>query len=184
MEINQIIGENLKKFRMEQQLTLDQLAKQSEISKGMISQIEKGETNPTINTIWKLSDGLNIPYTYLLEEQKQEATKIVRKGELTPQISEEGNYSLFCFYPDTQERNFELFQMELQANTSYTSIGHSRQSEEYILVLEGELTIDLDESSLILKPEEAAQFSATTQHTYKNTGEKLLKTIIINFYPN
>ena len=63
MEINTIIGNNLKKIRQEKKLTLDELAGITGVSKGMLSQIEKGTTNPTINTIWKISNGLNVPYT-------------------------------------------------------------------------------------------------------------------------
>ena len=55
MEINTIIGNNLKKIRQEKKLTLDELAGITGVSKGMLSQIEKGTTNPTINTIWKIS---------------------------------------------------------------------------------------------------------------------------------
>lgn len=54
MNLNSVIAENLKRLRLERNLSLGQLAELSEVSKVMISQIEKGDTNPTINTIWKL----------------------------------------------------------------------------------------------------------------------------------
>ncbi|MGH2285459.1 helix-turn-helix domain-containing protein, partial [Enterococcus faecalis] len=57
MEINTIIGNNLKKIRQEKKLRLDELAGITGVSKGMLSQIEKATTNPTINTIWKISNG-------------------------------------------------------------------------------------------------------------------------------
>ncbi|MFQ9703991.1 MAG: helix-turn-helix domain-containing protein [Enterocloster clostridioformis] len=34
----------------------------------MLSDIEKGNSNPTINTLWKIANGLNVPYTRLMEE--------------------------------------------------------------------------------------------------------------------
>lgn len=63
MNINSIIAENLKTLRTERNLSLGQLAELSGISKVMLSQIEKGDTNPTINTLWKIAKGLKVPYT-------------------------------------------------------------------------------------------------------------------------
>ncbi len=69
MNINSIIAENLKTLRTERNLSLGQLAELSNISKVMLSQIEKGDTNPTINTLWKIANGLKVPYTLLLEQK-------------------------------------------------------------------------------------------------------------------
>ena len=68
MELNEIIAANLNKLRTERNLSLGQLSGLSGISKVMLSQIEKGETNPTINTIWKIANGLKVPYTELIDE--------------------------------------------------------------------------------------------------------------------
>ncbi|APH14458.1 helix-turn-helix family protein [Clostridium sporogenes] len=67
--INSIIAENLKTLRTERNLNLGQLAKLSDISKVMLSQIEKGDTNPTINTLWKIAKGLKVLYISLLEQK-------------------------------------------------------------------------------------------------------------------
>ena len=63
MELGKIIAFNLKRLRMERNLSQGQLAKEAGISKAMLSDIEKGGSNPTINTIWKIANGLNVPYT-------------------------------------------------------------------------------------------------------------------------
>ena len=49
----------------------------SKISKAMLSDIEKGNSNPTINTIWKIANGLNVPYTKLMEgiERKPQSSE-------------------------------------------------------------------------------------------------------------
>ena len=54
--------------RAERNLTLGQLSQVSGVSKAMLSDIEKGGSNPTINTIWKIANGLNVPYTRLMEK--------------------------------------------------------------------------------------------------------------------
>ncbi|HEK9068094.1 TPA: helix-turn-helix transcriptional regulator, partial [Clostridioides difficile] len=51
MSINTVIAKNLNRLRNERNLSLGQLAELSGVSKVMLSQIEKGDSNPTVNTI-------------------------------------------------------------------------------------------------------------------------------------
>ncbi|MCI6736936.1 MAG: XRE family transcriptional regulator [Intestinibacter sp.] len=182
MNINLIIAENLKRLRNERNLSLGQLSELSSLSKVMISQIEKGETNPTINTIWKLASALNVSYTSLLEQQQHD-TYVIKKSDINPQLNEDEKYHLYCYYKNTPNRNFELFQMELDEGASYTSIGHPKKSEEYVMVLEGTLTLEVNNETFILNADDSIKFTASSKHTYCNSGGGTLKTIIINFYP-
>lgn len=182
MNINSIIAENLKTLRTERNLSLGQLAELSDVSKVMLSQIEKGDTNPTINTLWKIANGLKVTYTSLLE-QKEHNTCIINKNKIEPQISEEGHYRVYLYYSNTPYRNFELFQIELDEGCSYISVGHSKKSEEYIMLLEGNLTLKVNNETYNLKPNDSISFPASNEHIYINSGKGTLKAAITNFYP-
>ena len=182
MNINLIISENLKRLRTQRNLSLGQLSELSDVSKVMLSQIEKGETNPTINTIWKIATGLNVPYTSLLEQQEKDAY-VIKKSDIASQITDDGQYRVYCYYSNTPHRNFELFQMELDKGFRYTSVGHSEKSEEYLMVLEGELTLEVNNNTFILYPDDTITFTASGKHVYFNSGNGILKAAIINFYP-
>ncbi|VBB08338.1 Hypothetical protein LUCI_3682 [Lucifera butyrica] len=182
MDINLIIADNLKRLRNERNLSLGRLSELSDVSKVMLSQIERGETNPTINTIWKIAIGLNVPYTSLLEQQEQNA-HVIKKSDIVSQFTDDGQYRLYCYYSNTPHRNFELFQMELNEGCRYTSVGHSEKSEEYLMVLEGELTLEVNHETFILHADDTIAFSASTKHAYFNSGKGILKTVIMNFYP-
>ncbi len=182
MEINQIIAENLKRLRTQRNLSLGQLSSLCEVSKVMLSQIERGETNPTVNTLWKIANGLKIPYTALMDQPVHD-TAIIKKSEITVQSEDQNHYRLYCYYTNNPHRNFELFQLELDAGCSYTSIGHSEKSQEYIMVLEGELTLWVNDQSYQLHPNDAIDFVASSRHIYFASGSETLKAVIINFYP-
>ena len=76
MEISEIIGENLRRIRLERNLSLGQLSRQCGVSKVMLSQIEKGAGNPSVGTVWKIADALQVPYTSLLEREIDSGTVI------------------------------------------------------------------------------------------------------------
>lgn len=182
MNINYVIAENLKMLRTERNLSLGQLSELCGISKVMLSQIEKGDTNPTINTIWKIVNGLKVPYTALLNQQELN-TIIKKKENISIQDACDGHYRSYCYYPNTPDRNFELFQIEIDEGCSHTSIGHSEKSKEYIMVLEGELTLTFNHKSYTLSPNDAIEFQASGKHTYCNSGKGIVKAVITNFYP-
>lgn len=183
MELSQIIAFNLKALRTERNLTLGQLAKAAGISKAMLSDIEKGGSNPTINTIWKIANGLNVPYTKLMDEIERETT-IVRKGEMAAQNGESEHYRVYCYFGSTPVRNFELFFVELDPNASNASIGHSEKAQEYIYVTQGELLLRTDSGDHTLYPGDALVFDSSIGHTYVNETEEMLTFLVINYYPN
>ena len=182
MDISQTIAVNLKRLRTERNLSLGQLSELSDISKVMLSQIEKGDTNPTINTLWKIANGLKVPYTALLEQQAHSAS-VIKKADITAQVAEDGHYRIYCYYPNTPHRNFELFQLEMDTGSSYTSVGHSEKSQEYIMVMEGELTLTVNQKAHVLHANDSISFDASFEHIYANNGEGMLKAVVTNFYP-
>ena len=178
-----IISINLKELRQERSLTLGQLSKISGVSKAMLSDIEKGGGNPTINTIWKIANGLNVPYTRLMDGVEKETT-VVRKSEPEVQTGESGNYRVYCYFKSTPVRNFELFYAELDSDSSNTSIGHSKKSQEYIYIISGELTVHTYTGEYALGAGDSLMFDSSQNHAYINRGSKTAAFMVINFYPN
>lgn len=183
MELSKIIASNLKALRNERNLTLGQLAKESGISKTMLSDIEKGNSNPTINTIWKIAKGLKVPYTKLIDNIDKETT-IIRKSEPVMQTGETQSYRVYCYYKTTPIRNFELFYVELDADSSNSSIGHSEKAQEYIYIIKGKLTLNTEKGNYILQEGDSFVFDSLINHTYINNQNTLLTFIVINYYPN
>src|SRR5690554_5668235 len=66
MEIDLVIAKNLKAIRESKKLSLEKVAELTGVSKTMIGQIERGESAPTITTIWKIANGLKVSFTSLI----------------------------------------------------------------------------------------------------------------------
>mgnify|MGYP004523065767 CR=1 FL=1 len=179
MEIGKIVASNLKRLREEQNLSQGQLAEKACVSKVVISQIEKGDANPTINTIWKLTGALNLPYTSLLEPPNLQAVHI-RKKDITALT--EDQYHIFSYYPKSAERNFELYEIEMDAGCKHSSIGHSSNSFEYILVTEGEFSLRVGEQNYHLATEDALYFDASLPHCYTNSNAQTAKAVLLIQY--
>lgn len=182
-DLGRIIAMNLKQLRTERSLTLGQLAKESGVSKAILSDMEKGESNPTINTIIKVSKGLNVPYSRLMEGVEPEST-LVRQQETVMQANENHHYRIFCYFTTSPKRNFELFRVELDPNSSNVSIAHPPKSQEYLYVLEGELTLETETESYTLHPGDSLGFASSVPHTYHNRQTEQAVFLCINYHPN
>ena len=66
-DISQVIAKNLKEIREQRRLSLDRVAELTGVSKSMLGQIERGESNPTIQTVWKMANGLKVSLTALID---------------------------------------------------------------------------------------------------------------------
>lgn len=182
MDINELIGYNLQNLRSRQNLSIGKLAELTGLSKAVISQIEKGSANPTINTIWKLAAALHVPYSAILEPENVTAKKVAAE-DLVPQLDEDGHYRISCYFPSTPERRFELFLLEFDPKTIHVTEGQTEQSEEYLVVKKGKISLEVGEEKFILKAGDSLGFDASERHVYKNMSEGVSQAVCINYYP-
>ena len=70
------IGTTLKNIRKEMHINLDTAAKLTGVSKAMLGQIERGESAPTVLTLWKISTGLKVSFSHLISNTETESTVV------------------------------------------------------------------------------------------------------------
>ena len=88
-DINSIVAENLRRLRESRRLSLDAAARLTGVSKSMLGQIERGEVNPTVSTMWKIAGGLKVNFTALFRRE-QAAAEEVEIGAIAPLLADEG----------------------------------------------------------------------------------------------
>ncbi len=181
METSQIIAENVKRIRMEQGLSLGQLAELSGVSKVILSQIERGNSNPTVSTLWKIANGLHVPGTSLFDPVGTEQ-KVIRFAELNPRMLQEGDYKSYTYYYATGSRPFDWYLVELEPRGRHETIGHNDGSVEYVYVTSGILEIVIGNEHLELHPGDSAYFEGAQSHWYINKSDEILKVISVIHY--
>src|SRR4051812_19385741 len=76
-----IVGRNLRRLRMQRGLSLERLAKASNVSRAMLGQVELGQSAPTINVLWKISRALGVPFSALITQSGGSGTPVLRGAE-------------------------------------------------------------------------------------------------------
>lgn len=179
--IQKQIAENLKNIRKLRGYSYDQLASLTGVSKGMLSQIEKGESSPTVNTLWKIANGLQVSFSSLVEETKPTVSVVrLNKKAAVPESNE--LYQVYPYFPFDASKKFEIYYMELLQGCVHKSERHHGSVEEYVLVCDGEATITIRGEEYILKKGDSMRFQADHIHTYANHTDKTTSCYLLIYY--
>ncbi len=101
--LNELIAENLKDIRKGKGLSLEQVSSLTTISKSMLSQLERGEVNPTISTVYKLALGLKVPVTAFTADKPQPFFGTGKK-EVDPLAGDDGDIVFIRFSASGKDR--------------------------------------------------------------------------------
>ncbi len=180
--MNLRIGKKLKSIRMARTLSLDDTAALTGVSKPMLGQIERGQSVPTVTTLWKIATGLKTPLSAFLEEPQTEYA-VTGPDEANVVLGDGGKmraYPLFTYDP---VRSVETFYIEFDPECRHSSDKHDEGVEEHIFVLRGTLRLVLGDRPVEVSERQAVRFRADIPHAYQNaTGDRceVYNTI---FYP-
>ena len=178
--INEQVSRNLKLIRKEKGQTLDDLAALTGVSKSMLSEIERGGTNPTILVLWKIAEGLKVPLTRLMAESAPEFT-LVKSGDQAV-LAESTEYRINTIFPCSGTTRSELLDLTLQPGGRLSNQGHVQGVEEVILIKDGTIRLVLDAGSFDLQPGDAMRFDGCLPHELVNTGDSPARLTNILFY--
>ena len=144
------IGERLKEIRNTRHLTLDEAAELTGVSKPMLGQIERGQSSPTINVLWKISTGLKIPLSFFCRQPETEYT-VVGLSEKEMIKEEDGGMRAYPLFPFNPARNLEVFYIEFDAGVMHDSLPHVAGVEAYILPVQGTLKMEIGGKEVFLQ---------------------------------
>ena len=170
------IGQKIKLLRSGKNLTLDQLAGLSGVSKSMLSQIERNKTNPTVATLWSLTRALGIEVGELLSSDKglHEKKPIISliKSHQIPEIqSADGRCTLRILSPLGLVSNIEWYDAKLKKEGVLDSDPHVKDTEEHLTIIKGEIEISSAGELQTLTSGDTARYKADVEHSIKNVGE-------------
>ena len=105
--INRNVSINLKRIRKSKKMSLDVVSEQTGVSKSMLGQIERGESNPTVAILGKIVSGLRVSFNDLVSVPQDEVY-IVKKGSVEPSKESTDQYKVYTYFPYEEDRNFEI----------------------------------------------------------------------------
>lgn len=163
------IAENIKTFRTEREITLTGLSELTGIGKSTLSNLERGQGNPTIETLWQLARVLDVGYGDLV-------------GKAPPQPSKAEGVSVELINFEDSERKIETFLMRFAQGALREADAHATDVTENVLVLSGTLTVGGRDDRAMLYAGQSKTFKADDDHIYQ-AGDSGAQAIVSVIYP-
>ncbi|QTD40315.1 helix-turn-helix domain-containing protein [Sporosarcina sp. Te-1] len=168
-------GENVKKERKKRNLTLEELAEHSKVSRSMLSMIERGEKNPTIQVASQIAEGLDVTISYLLGEQQKQEVILIRANQRLVYKDETNGMGRQLLSPAFGSRGLEfILNIIPSLQDTGTFPAHKRGVKEYIHVTQGRLKVVLGEQSetYIVEQGDSIYFEADVEHRFINLSDE------------
>ena len=164
------VGANLRRLRTKRGLSLERLAKRSNVSRAMLSQVELGRSAPTINVLWKIARALDVTFSTLLSKDTDAAPIVMPEAVAKRLNSRDGEFSSRALFPFDRPRSVEFYELCLKPHAVEEADPHPPGTSENLVVNAGIVTISVGGSVYELNPGDAMLFAADVAHAYRNVG--------------
>jgi mannose-6-phosphate isomerase-like protein (cupin superfamily) len=150
-------------------MTLMELANQSGLSVSFLSQVERGLTNPSINSLRKVAFSLNTPLSFFFEEGSQNSGPVIKKDDRKVLISTDSLLTYQLLSPDPGRRiEFLITRLEVGGTSAESPMTH--QGDEAALILQGKGRFQVDGQLYDLEEGDFIYIRENQPHKFTNTG--------------
>jgi len=161
-------GERVREIRKQRNLTLKELAEQTNLSTSLLSQIERGLVDPTVGTFWKICHALDIPFHRFFNQMEGEQMVVRKEQRRVMELSDSNVRYHYLSPPHSEKLQFLLVEIQPGEVRKLELVNHS--GEECGFVLQGELIVILEDQEIHLREGDSIHFPSTTPHRYVNPG--------------
>ena len=180
-DINSRIATRVRELRAELGLSLDQLAAQCEVSRSMLSLIERGESSPTAVVLEKVATGLGVALANLFEDSAAATSPISRKADRTPWKDPDTGYVRRNISPPNFPSPLQIVDVMLPAGArvAYESGARDASIHQQIWVQEGSIEVTLGKVTHKLDEDDCFAMQLNDQMVFRNRTRKPARYIVV-----
>ncbi|HWG06353.1 MAG TPA: XRE family transcriptional regulator [Beijerinckiaceae bacterium] len=167
------LGKTVQRLRKSYNLSLSELSEQSGVAKSIISQIERNETNPTLATIWRLAQALDVSIEGVLHASDDEPfLEKSSRGETPILVSDDGKCRLAIIGWIKTVEWLQWYNFHADPGGVLESEPHQRGSVECLSVLEGELTVEVGGVVDYARAGDTLRYRCDRSHVIRNLSDQ------------
>lgn len=170
-EVNEAIGARVRQHRNGRGWTLDELAGRSRVSRRQLVTIERGDGNPSISTLLRLSDALGIGLPALVDLEQPSVSTITPAGQ-APVLWTGPHGGQASLLAGTEPPDVvELWDWTLHPGEQHRSEAHTPGTRELLHIIEGHIELTIEEHTHRIDTGDAATFHGDIPHGYANPAD-------------
>ncbi|MBG0808765.1 helix-turn-helix transcriptional regulator [Methylosinus sp. H3A] len=174
------LGATVQRLRKAYNLSLSELSQQSGVAKSIISQIERNETNPTLATIWRLAQALDVSIERVLQTTEDEPFLEKTSRADTPiLVSDDGKCRLEIIGWIKTVEWLQCYEFSADPGGILESDAHQRGSVESLSLREGELEVEVAGAKEIVRAGETLRYRCDRPHVIRNLGRSVAHATMV-----
>ena len=182
---NMKIGHKIQEYRRIHNITIKEFAEITNLSAGLISQLERGMGNPSLSALKSIASALKISLASLFEEEVSNESLILRREDRNTIYNPDQKHILYdVLTPSPLNSSVELLLMNLSANSITYGNFSTHVEEELAFVLEGEVSIIFENEEFLLREGDTIRILPNRGHKFRNDKDSDVKVLFIKSKPN
>lgn len=160
------IAAALRRERERTGLTLTELARRAGVAKSTLSQLEAGTGNPSVETLWALSVGLDVPFSRLVEEQPS-AVRVIRSGEGPVMLAEHATYAATLLSSSPPHARRDVYLIRADPGQARRSDPHMAGVSEHVVLSAGRALVGPATDPVELAPGDYVSYPGDVPHVFE-----------------
>lgn len=174
------IGVKIKRLRVMNQLTQEELADRCELTKGYISQLENDLTSPSISTLVDILAALGTDLKEFFNEDIEEKVVFRQEDYI---LKEYDNHKMYWLVNNSLKNEMEPIMMEMEKGCA-TTFDMPHEGQEFGFVLEGKIKLHIGNKTFVVGKGESFYFTTDKTHYLENVAQGISKIIWVSSPPN
>lgn len=165
-----MLGDKIRKKRQERGLSLSQLAGKINRTPSYLSQIERDLAEPSITSLRQIAESLEVPMFYFLLDERRDGPLVKKEERKTLRFPD--SHQIYELLSPDLNHKIEMIQARLKPGATTCDRPLSHPGEECILVLQGEMQIELGEEEYFLQEGDTLYYYSAIPHRIKSCGDE------------
>lgn len=176
-----VIASSIRTTRRRKGLTLAEMAERTELDKGYLSRVERGQKSPSVGTLLKIAEALSVPVGHLFGENTDADSIIVIRRDAHVDISDTSamgpGAALRAVLPAGDHRRLSVFMLEPGDGRHTQNADHP--GDEFLYVLEGALEVIFPDRIVSLEKGDSVHFDGHLRHQLRRVGTQECLAMLI-----
>lgn len=172
--VNEAVSQRIKQYRKQKKMSLDELSRQANVSKGMLVEIEGCKANPSIALLCRLAAAMGVSVADFVDVGTKPTVHLIAEDEI-PELwkGDKGGRARLLAGSGGPDMT-ELWMWEMQPGEKFASPGHSTGTLELFYVQTGTLTLGVQDHLYLVNSGCSATARTDVPHFYENRAESPL----------
>lgn len=173
----------VKQLRDERGWSLDSLSKACGVSRSMLSQIERNQTNPTLAVMFRIAQAFGMSLGRLVEMPGATSNvDVIRAADRAYHYRSDKDCEIRTLSPLHLEKDVEFYEVTLQPGGALRSAPHFEGTREFLTVQKGSVRVESAGDTEDLEPGDSASYRADMRHAIVNTGRSVAVIFLVDIY--